>query len=397
VEPTEGLNEPPIFLGILRLLGSNEGQAFGSPEITAGLRRVEEEVRGRVQTRMHLVRADPKRNLFRNAQQYWKALGLLASAGGVELTPFGRAVADGRIARDEFATTVVKTLELPNPSVEPPEEVREWEAYRLRIKPLELILTVMRDLGREGGAENAYLTRDELTSVVIPLAGDRRSTPDEYVSSITRFRAEKLNLNAWPDCVPGDNDARMAGEFLRFLAFYGFCSFEGDSLTRRTKLYLDMNQAGELSSLLLLRPNRDEGGLAVVNELRQAQGIDFVERQRVTREVLLRPKQARFRSAVLAAYQSTCLLTGERIPQVLEAAHIIPVEHRGDDTRDNGLCLRSDIHSLYDTGHIRMSQIGALTFSDAILASQNYRHLPRQVTLPPFLRRKFLEWRYNYQ
>ncbi len=189
-EPTEGLNEPPIFLGILRLLGSNEGRTFGSPEIVAGLRRVEEEVRGRVSTRMHLVR-DPERNLFRNAQQYWKALGLLASSGGIELTPFGRAVADGRVARDEFATAIVKTLELPNLSVEAPEEIQKWEAHRLRIKPLELILAVMRDLGREGGAQNAHLTREELTRIVIPLAGDRRSTPEEYVRSITRFRAEK--------------------------------------------------------------------------------------------------------------------------------------------------------------------------------------------------------------
>ena len=397
VQPTEGLNEPPIFLGILRVLGRNEGAPFSSDEITAGLRTVEQEVMGRVNTRMTLVRDDPQRNLFRNAQQYWKALGLLATADGVELTPFGRAVASGRIARDEFATTIVKTLELPNVEIQSPTEIAEWKLHRLRIKPLELILTVIRNVGQAHGAANAYLTRDELTKVVIPLAGDLTSTAREYTNALMAFRNGTLGLTDWPDCTPHANDARMAGEFLRFLGFYGFCFFEGSKIRSNTKMFIDMGEESELSSLLRLKPDRIEDSLAVTELLRQTDGITFVERQRVMRDILLRPKQTRFRNDVLKAYESTCFLTREKIPQILEAAHIIPVQHRGDDTRGNGLCLRSDIHSLYDTGHIRLSPDGSVTLSDAVLVSPNYRTLPRHVTVPPFVQQSCLEWRYNYQ
>jgi hypothetical protein len=126
--PTEGLNEPPIFLGVLRVLRENEGRSPSAAAVTAGLARVKKEVGARVQTKLSLVR-NAERNILRNSGQYWKALGVLETTRGIELTDLGRAVADGRVTRDEFATTVVKLLELPNRSIESNEEVRLWEDH----------------------------------------------------------------------------------------------------------------------------------------------------------------------------------------------------------------------------------------------------------------------------
>lgn len=46
------------------------------------------------------------------------------------------------------------------------------------------------------------------------------------------------------------------------------------------------------------------------------------------------------------------MITGVQLPEVLEAAHITPVEYKGNDSEGNGLCLRLDIHRLFDTSNL---------------------------------------------
>jgi predicted restriction endonuclease len=62
--------------------------------------------------------------------------------------------------------------------------------------------------------------------------------------------------------------------------------------------------------------------------------------------------QRQFREQLLVAYGGKCCVTNCEISELLEAAHIVP--YRGDDTNrvDNGLLLRSDIHTLFDCGLI---------------------------------------------
>ena len=73
-------------------------------------------------------------------------------------------------------------------------------------------------------------------------------------------------------------------------------------------------------------------------------------RERIRRSIVLRRGQRDFRLALLEAYQGKCAITGCDIPDILEAAHIVP--YRGVDTNDvrNGLLLRSDLHTLFDCG-----------------------------------------------
>jgi hypothetical protein len=73
-------------------------------------------------------------------------------------------------------------------------------------------------------------------------------------------------------------------------------------------------------------------------------------RERELRAVVLRRGQPGFRAKLLHAYGGRCAVTGCAVVDVLEAAHIVP--YRGDHTQrvDNGLLLRSDIHTLFDLG-----------------------------------------------
>lgn len=64
-----------------------------------------------------------------------------------------------------------------------------------------------------------------------------------------------------------------------------------------------------------------------------------------------RPGQFEFRDRVLAAY-GACAVTGCAISEALEAAHIVPFVDERSHRMENALCLRADIHALYDCGLI---------------------------------------------
>lgn len=66
----------------------------------------------------------------------------------------------------------------------------------------------------------------------------------------------------------------------------------------------------------------------------------------------VRVGQAAFKALVQEAYGRRCAVTGDKIVPVLQAAHIRPVTSAGENRVDNGLLLRSDVHTLFDRGYL---------------------------------------------
>lgn len=62
--------------------------------------------------------------------------------------------------------------------------------------------------------------------------------------------------------------------------------------------------------------------------------------------------QRAFQGVVLSAYQGRCAVTGDKIRPVLQAAHVRPVSQGGEHRMDNGMLLRSDVHTLFDAGYL---------------------------------------------
>ncbi len=62
--------------------------------------------------------------------------------------------------------------------------------------------------------------------------------------------------------------------------------------------------------------------------------------------------QRAFQAVVFEAYHRRCAVTGAKIRPVLQAAHIRPLPVGGEHRVDNGLLLRSDVHTLYDRGYL---------------------------------------------
>jgi putative restriction endonuclease len=65
--------------------------------------------------------------------------------------------------------------------------------------------------------------------------------------------------------------------------------------------------------------------------------------------------QGAFHVLVADTYERRCAVTREKALPVLQAAHIRPVTKHGQHRVDNGLLLRSDIHTLLDKGYLTIT------------------------------------------
>jgi len=71
-------------------------------------------------------------------------------------------------------------------------------------------------------------------------------------------------------------------------------------------------------------------------------------REIVFRQIKERRGQSEFRDLLRQRYGNQCMITGLKLLDVLEAAHILPYRGTDDNHPDNGLLLRADLHTLFD-------------------------------------------------
>jgi putative restriction endonuclease len=111
--------------------------------------------------------------------------------------------------------------------------------------------------------------------------------------------------------------------------------------------------------------------------------------------------QGSFKAVILDAYHRRCAISGTHIPPVLEAAHIRPVARGGEHRLDNGLLLRSDIHTMFDRGYLGVDPSYRLHVSPRLRADfsngdQFYAKAGQIIELPERRadrpNREFLEW-----
>ena len=106
----------------------------------------------------------------------------------------------------------------------------------------------------------------------------------------------------------------------------------------------------------------DDEGLDLWNAVRDRlnrQPLSSITEQRPRygepRPIRPRLGQGAFRVLVTDIYQRRCAVTQERTLPALEAAHIRPYAEGGDHEAKNGLLLRRDIHSLFDSGYVTVT------------------------------------------
>lgn len=119
--------------------------------------------------------------------------------------------------------------------------------------------------------------------------------------------------------------------------------------------------------------------------------------------VLIRPRlgQGSFRVLVTDTYDRRCAVTLEKALPVLQAAHIRPLAGDGKHRIDNGLLLRSDVHTLFDRGYVTVTpdlkfRVSARLKKDFDNGEHYYQFQDKQIWVPSLARDRpstqFLEW-----
>jgi predicted restriction endonuclease len=97
----------------------------------------------------------------------------------------------------------------------------------------------------------------------------------------------------------------------------------------------------------------------------------------------VRTMQAFFRKAVFAAYTSRCCVTGNPVPELLIASHILPWSEYPEERLNpkNGLCLAAHFDRAFDRGLISFDKDSRL-----LLSARLRDHLPDPALEADFVR-----------
>ena len=137
----------------------------------------------------------------------------------------------------------------------------------------------------------------------------------------------------------------------------------------------------------------DDGGPSV-------EELEEDNRERESAKRAARKGQQKFRESLLAAYKGTCALSTCEVPAVLQAAHIIPYSGTQSNCVRNGILLREDLHTLFDSYLLGINpQSLRVELSSAIANSQYAEYAGTRLVIPddPSLqpRRDYLSAKYR--
>lgn len=92
--------------------------------------------------------------------------------------------------------------------------------------------------------------------------------------------------------------------------------------------------------------------------------------------------QGVFKSKVLKAYNNKCCITGEVVPELLEASHIQEYKCKISNHIQNGLLFRVDIHRLFDNNLIYIDEYYIVHVSSALITSSYMQYDGVKIALP---------------
>lgn len=394
--PTESLGDPAVLLGLVNRMAKIEDGStkYSSEKFSKVLFDLDRDIK----TPVNLSNRVGERNLMRNSSQYWKLFGLIPqdSHGIIKLTPLAHEIANGRVNQIDFAAAVIVTFTIPNKVSYSAQQIWKWKEHDLTIHPFKLILSVIRQLSIID-ANEGWLTNQELYKIIVPMAGEKKNYKD-IAQFILKYRKDSSIIDGWPNCVPRSNDRRFCGEYLRFLANFGYLSKNFDDRVDRDTLKYQYIPELDYEIEKLINGSWAENSQNLIQIIQKSDIASAVSMSSISRNNS-RPGQQRFRHDLLIAIDR-CPITGVDLTNVLQAAHIKPHAYGGPESVDNGLPLRADIHCLFDAGLLNIKPINNERLCQIELAnskvSENYRELANKYfEMPNVTNMEYVRWRYN--
>ncbi|WP_415886599.1 HNH endonuclease [Neptuniibacter sp. QD37_6] len=144
------------------------------------------------------------------------------------------------------------------------------------------------------------------------------------------------------------------GTFSEYLnkAYRGFAKIGSEKIERIITEYGSIDHFFD-KALSIRLPTKTEAEILLTEVVMDIEGsydpTDHTDaRDKILKSISQRQGQPKFRKALLEAYKGHCAVTGYGVEQTLEAAHIQPYKGKHTNHVQNGILLRSDIHSLFD-------------------------------------------------
>ena len=120
-------------------------------------------------------------------------------------------------------------------------------------------------------------------------------------------------------------------------------------------------------------------------ELKIDKSFDLIDSNKAKRKQLTqkeRKGQAAFRRNILNIYENSCAITGIKQKEVLEAAHIQGYVNEESNHIQNGICLRVDIHKLFDNGLISINGDYRVVVSSMLKSTEYEKINGKKIKLP---------------
>lgn len=106
-------------------------------------------------------------------------------------------------------------------------------------------------------------------------------------------------------------------------------------------------------------------------------------RKKVLAAIVQRQGQTEFRSKLLYAYEGRCAISGCTVPDVLDAAHLVPYLGAHSHHPSNGLLLRADLHRLLDLGLLSINpQTMAVELESSLMGTAYEEYHGRVLVVP---------------
>lgn len=98
-------------------------------------------------------------------------------------------------------------------------------------------------------------------------------------------------------------------------------------------------------------------------------------REKVLRSIRARRGQRAFRDKLIRRYGARCMASGCELMDIVEAAHIDPYRGENDNHPENGLLLRTDLHTLFDLNLMGIDPDGYVLWLHSKVKDASYLHL----------------------
>jgi hypothetical protein len=101
------------------------------------------------------------------------------------------------------------------------------------------------------------------------------------------------------------------------------------------------------------------------------------------RAIRIRQGQQKFRKNLLRAYDNKCAISGAKTLEILDAAHIRHHSKEGESAINNGIILRTDLHTLFDEQLLKINPRSLKVSIDRSVRDSEYRNLQGRKIFQP--------------